>query len=370
MTGATDALRADVEALCAIVRDSAGAGERASARLVADRLRDVGASGVRVEPFRFQGSWGPRHALHFGAGIVAAATRRRALALAALASFDAEFSGRSQWLARVLPRGAGANVVARQPARGERRRTLVLVAHHDAAQTGFVWRHRWLAGPDVGSRAAGQELAFLLAAAPSARLRAAGAALLGVGVAAALDVARSPTVPGASDNATGVAAVIELMRRFAADPPHRCEVIAVVPGAEESGMGGMRAWLRAEGARLDPHSTLVLGLDTLGAGDPVVLEGEGPPRAVRYRGEDLAWADRGAVRAGLDRPQRVRLGGWTDPALARLAGLPTISLLSMRDRSFTNYHLPSDTPDRVDWRSVAACMRLADATAREWSEAR
>jgi Iap family predicted aminopeptidase len=160
------------------------------------------------------------------------------------------------------------------------------------------------------------------------------------------------------------------MRRFAADPPHRCEVVAVVPGAEESGMGGMRAWLRSGGARLDPATTLVLGLDTLGAGRPVVLTAEGPPRGVRYRDGDNAWADRGAARAGLERPERVRLGGWTDPALAVLAGLPAISLLSMRDRSFTNYHLPTDTPDRVDWDSVEACLRLADATAREWAEAR
>jgi hypothetical protein len=368
LTGVPEALRRDVDALCAIVRGSVGPGERESAQLVARRLRESGAQDVRVESFRWQRSWGHRHALHFAAGMVAAARRRPALALAALASFDAEFSGRSQWLARVLPSSEGANVVARLPARGRRQRTLVLVAHHDSAQTGFVWRQRWLSGPDVGSRAALQEVAFALAAARSPRLRLAGAALLGVGVAAALDVARSPTVPGASDNATGVAAVIDLVRRFAADPPHDCEVIAVVPGAEESGMGGMRAWLSSGGgARLDPGSTLVLGLDTLGAGEPVVLAAEGPPRAVRYRSEDLAWADRGADRAGMPHPQRVRLGAWTDPALAALAGQPAISLLSMRDGSFTDYHLPTDTPDRVDWASVAACARLAEATARAWA---
>src|SRR4051794_41216971 len=111
-TGATDvaALRHDVEALCAIVRDSAGPGERESACLVARRLREAGAEDVRSEPFRFQRSWGWRHALHFAAGIGAAAAGSRALALVALASFDAEFSGRSQWLAQLLPEGDGADV--------------------------------------------------------------------------------------------------------------------------------------------------------------------------------------------------------------------------------------------------------------------
>jgi DNA-binding response OmpR family regulator len=61
---------------------------------------------------------------------------------------------------------------------------------------------------------------------------------------------------------------------------------------------------------------------------------------------------------------RVRIGGWTDPVLALFAGIPAISLVSMRDGGFTNYHLPSDTPDRVDWDSVEACLRLAAQTAQ------
>jgi Peptidase family M28 len=360
-TGTTDSLRRDVEALCSIVRDSAGEGERHSAGLVAGRLREAGAAEVRIEPFRFQRSWGPRHALHFAAGIAAAALGSRALALAALASFDAEFSGRSQWLARVLPRSEGANVVARVPARGQRRRTLVLVAHHDAAQTGFVWRNRWLAGPDWMPRAGPQEAAFLLAAARSPRLRLLGGALLGVAAATALDVARSPTVPGASDNASGVAAVIALLEALAADPLPDAEVIALVCGAEESGMGGMRAFL--DSADLDPATTFVLGVDTLGAGEPVVLSAEGPPWPVRYRDEDLAVVD----RANGAPVRRFRLGAWTDPALAALAGLPAVSIVSLRGSAFTNYHVPTDTPDRVDWGSVAACTRLALATAREWA---
>ena len=357
LTGTTESLRRDVEALCAIVRDSAGEGERRSAQIVARRLEEVGAADVRIEPFRFQPSWGPRHSIHFAAGMAAAALGSRTLALAALASFDAEYSGRSQWLARWLPKGDGANVVARVPAAGGARRTLVLVAHHDAAQTGFVWRNRWLAGPDWMPRAVGQELGFLLAAARAPGARLAGAALLALATATSLDVARSPTVPGASDNATGVAAVIALVDDLAARPLPETEVIALVCGAEESGMGGMRAWL--DSVALDPRATLVLGVDTLGAGEPAVLTAEGPPLPVRYRPEDVALVDPGV--------RRFRLGAWTDPALAVLAGLPAISLVSLCGDGFTNYHVPTDTPDRVDWDSVTACVDVALTTARRWA---
>jgi hypothetical protein len=339
-----------------------------------------------VQPFRYQSSWAWRVAPHLGAGLLAAAgggAAGRALAAAALLSFDADQSGRSQWLARLVPAGEGANVSGFVPARGERRRTLVLVAHHDAAQTGFAWRHPAVTGvgamralglvseDEVPSFAGAPELGFaLVALGPGRRVRVAGAVLLAWSLAASLDVARSETVPGASDNATGVAAVLALVERFAREPLDGVEVVALLPGCEESGMGGMAAWMRAAGARLDPATTLVLGLDTLGASEPVVLAAEGPPLRVRYRDADLALADRGAARAGLASPRRFTVGGWTDPVLARLAGLPAISLLSAKGGGLGDeYHQPSDTPERVNWDTVAGCTQLAAGIAEELSVA-
>jgi hypothetical protein len=234
-----------------------------------------------------------------------------------------------------------------------------------------MWRHPWLAGGSISRDvvapfAAGPELGFALVALGFKRL---GRALLALALYGALDVMRSETVPGASDNASGVAAVIALAERFARKPLPGTEVLVVVPGGEEAGMGGMGAWMRSAEARaLDPGTTLVLGLDTLGAGEPVVLRAEGPPRRQRYRERDLAWADRGAALAGLPRPRRFTIGGWTDPVLALMAGLPTISLLSVCGSGFTNYHMPADTPERVDWESVDKCLRLATGIARAWSE--
>lgn len=356
-----------------MVRDSAGRGERASAEWIAGRLREAGAAGVRVEPFRYQGSYAGAHALHLGAGLAAA--RRgglagAALALAALVSLEREGSGRSQWVRRLLPTDDGANVVARiPPADGAAgRRTLVLVAHHDAARTGLVWHPR-LVEPGSTRRLRRRRIdpymgpyavALALAGAPWRALRRAGAALLGLGLLALLDVATGATVPGASDNATGVAALLALAGRWAADPLPGVEVLVVATGCEESGMGGMAAWLRAHGTELDPARTLVLGLDTLGAGTLIVLGGEHAIRRRRYRPEDLAWADAGAARAGLPPPERWTIGGWTDPVLARHAGLPTVSLLSIGPKGvFTNYHRPTDTPERVDWDCVERCTRVA-----------
>jgi hypothetical protein len=360
-------LRGDVEALAALDRRSASAGERASAAWCAERLRAAGAAGVALQPYRYQHSFGPAHALHF-----AAAALGRLPAAAALAGFELDYSGRAQPLRRLLPAGDGANAVGRIPAApgSEPTRTLVLVAHHDAAHTGLMWHPRLA---ESGGRQEGRlpfsllpELAMAAMAFGPRRLRLPARAVLALATALALQVSRGATVPGASDNATGVAAVLALVERFAADPLPGVETIAVLTGAEESGMGGMAAWMAAEGSALDPATTLVLGLDTLGAGEPMVISSEGPLWRVAYRGEDLDLADAGAARAGVPAPRRFRIGGWTDPVLARLAGLPTLSLLSLRGNAFSDYHLPTDTPDRVDWDSVDACLALADGIVREW----
>jgi hypothetical protein len=366
------ALRADVQTLAAMTRDSAGPGERQAAAWLATRLRDAGARDVTIEPFRYQGTYAWAHAAHAAAGLLAARLRSRTLALAALVSLELEASGRNQWIRRVLPASEGANVVARLPARGERRGTLVLAGHHDAARTGLTWHPRIqeagaarkLRRRSVDPFMAPTALGFVLVALGARRL---GSALLATSILADADIARSPTVPGASDNATGVAALVALTGQLVAEPLDGVEVIVLSTGCEESGMGGMAAFLRAHGAELDPTTTLVLGLDTLGAGEPIACAAEGTILTHRYRDEDLALADEGARRVGLDPPQRWRIGGWTDPILARFAGLSAISLLSMGPGYFPNYHRLSDVPEHVDWDCTDRCVRIAHGIAEEWA---
>jgi len=308
--------------------------------------------------------------LHYAAGLVGG----RRTAAAALLSFELDYSGRSQWLRRLLPGGEGTNVVGGLPARGPRRRTVVLVAHHDAANTGLMWHPRLLRPGDAHAARAHRRASLALvpeAALVVAALTRAGTARRAAAVALALAAgfelqsAFAPTVPGANDNATGVAGLLSLVERFRDDRPPGVEVIALAPGCEEPGMGGMAAWLARHGRSLDARRTLIVGLDTIGSGDPVVLSAEGGLWPVRYRERDLLLAERAAARVGLPL-RRWRIGAWTDPVLARLRGLPTLSILSVRDGGFPNYHLASDRPGAVDWQSVERCVQVAEACIRAW----
>jgi hypothetical protein len=361
-----EALKADVSALSAIERRAATPGDRASADWVAGRMREIGLEDVRIEPFRCHSTWAIPYGAHNLLGLLAATLPRRLripLALATAASYEADYTGRDQILRSLLPAaGEGNNVVGRI---GHGGRKLVLVAHHDAAHTGWVWDPRFLEGGRNYARKTGTTPSFIALPLLSLALvalgfRRIGSVLLTVGLGLGAQSALSETVPGASDNATGVAGVLELARRYAAEPLDDTEVIVLCPSGEEVGLAGMYQWLRISKEGLTPFRNLVVGLDTLGAGEPVVARGES--FTGRYRQEDLALVDE-------DVP-RVVLGAGTDPMVARHAGIPAVSILSWADGGFTNYHLPTDTAERVSWESVERCVALADRTIRRWHAAR
>ena len=201
-------------------------------------------------------------------------------------------------------------------------------------------------------------------------LRAIGALALGALALLGLDVARHRVVPGANDNASGVAALVALVAAFARDPLERTDVVAVFTDCEETGLGGATAWLGAHRHELDSASTLVVSLDTLGSGEPAVVSRDGALTA-NYSRDTQSWADRGALRAAVTPPRRVDMVAPTDGSPANHAGLHTLSLTSCAPDGTLgpHYHQPTDTPDNVDYGSVEQCTRLAAGIARVWDSA-
>src|SRR6185503_19860439 len=82
-----------------------------------------------------------------------------------------------------------------------------------------------------------------------------------------VDAAISDPSPGASTNASGVAALIEIGRRLQERAPHGIETWLVFPAAKEGLVLGMRAWLREHGDELEPRDTFFVNVHTIGHGD-------------------------------------------------------------------------------------------------------
>ena len=138
-------LRDLVEELASIHRPTASPGERVAAEWVADRLRALGSTGVRVENERIHGTYWWPLGLAAMAGVAAGALalrghRAAGAALAGLAGLaaadDLPPGGRS--LRSLLPQRTATSVVGEVGPPGADR-TVVLVAHHDAAHAGLLY---------------------------------------------------------------------------------------------------------------------------------------------------------------------------------------------------------------------------------------
>jgi hypothetical protein len=371
-------LRADVQQLASFDRRTTGPGERRSTEWIAGRLAELGASDVAVTEFRSQSSWAPVNAAYALAGLAMSAVPGDLgglLAAALAVSYEFEVSGRNQWMRRLLPARRGASVSARVAATDAARSTLVLVAHHDAAHNGMVWHPRTVALDRMWSKRTGDTMpthapvlaAIAAQALPVRSLRVAARFVLAVAAAAMFQSARSYTTPGANDNATGVASVLDLADRLQQHRFAEMDVLLVFPGGEEAGNTGMWAWVHGAGRRLDPASTLVVNLDSLGSGGYlVVARREG--LTGRLDAADVQLATDVAAAAGIEL-REVAFPNVCDTSMARHRGMHAVSLLSYEGGWIRNLHMKSDTVDQVRWNTVQQAVTLVEKLAVAWSNA-
>jgi len=384
------ALREVVSTLAAVPdRGSARPGEQVAAEWLAERFRELGCD-ARVETERAHGTyWWPlglpsAAGLAAGAAALAGARWRAALvAGAAAATIGGEVTSRVRWLRRVLPQRHCWNVVAETGDRSAKR-TVVVLAHHDAPRTGRLfdqsaqrWAHERFpevmdrvktAPPLVWPLVAGPALVAAGALTRRRSLTALGTGLSALATAIFADVARSPVSPGANDNLSGVAGLVRLAAALQENPVPGIRVLLVSCGAEESMQEGILAFGARHFGALPTESTHVINLETIGSPHLILLEGEGPLAMQDYQElfKDLVAEVAADERIPLWRGLRARTT--TDSLITNRAGYPTATLVSVNDyKALSHYHLMSDTPDNLDYATVASATRLAEAVIRRLS---
>ena len=381
-------LREVVETLAPIERPPCSEGERRAAEWLVARLRTAGAARVELEEETGYGTFPPTLLAIGVLAVVGADLALRGLRLsgtlaaaASVAAFADEIENGPRVVRRTLRRPRTlANVVARiGPDDAER--TLVVLAHHDAPQTGAVY--------DQGLQRKAFELApvfmdrfrtsipqwWIGLACPAGTVATAltgrpgparaGVALGLAGLGAMADVWRSPTVPGANDNLSGVAGLVALGELLSERPVPGLRVLLVSCGAEESLQDGVRGFMRRHAGELPLGSTWVLNLETTGSPKLALLEGEGPLAMRDYT--DPSFRDlvaREAESAGLALERGLRSRASTDSVIPSRAGYPTATISSVTDwRGLANYHWPSDVPENLDYGTVGDAVALAYAVA-------
>lgn len=389
-TAVDDLLRETIATLARRERASNSPGERAAAEWICARLEQLGCRATVEEERSFDGfapSIARLSALAAATGLLAATGRGRlraaALAAATSALIAEDISNGPRLFRRAtLKTKPTWNVVA-QTGDPEAEATLVVLAHHDAAPTGKVFDpsfQRWLAQrfPELVERTdtalpqwwpvvAAPALVSVAALRRRRPLALAGAALSALGTAAFIDIARSPTVPGANDNLSGVAVLVGLAQALKERPVKGLRVLLASCGSEEVLQGGIHGFAARHFPDLDRERTWVVNVDSVGSPRLVLLEGEGPLVMEDYC--DRTFRDlvaNVADRAGIGLRRGMRARSSTDSVVPSRAGYPTATLVSVdQHKLISNYHLPSDTPDKVDYATVAAATALTEAVGRE-----
>ena len=155
-----------------------------------------------------------------------------------------------------------------------------------------------------------------------------------------------PTGPGATDDGSGVAAILETLRALKAGPPLKNDVIVLFTEGEERGLLGARAFAESHPWARDVG--MVLNLDTRGnTGPALMLE----------TSDDGGWVVREFAKA-VPYPMTTsdsvaffkRSGGNSDLSIFLDAGWAGLQVSSTG--GISHYHSPLDNLEEVDERSL------------------
>jgi hypothetical protein len=361
-------------------RGSCTAAEGRAAAYAAEEMRRLGLKGVAVEPFRGAPSTYRPYALAFATALVAAAlaflpgwpwTLAAAALLSGLGAWgmfrETDLAG--NWLRRLLPRAGSRNAVGIVAPAGDVRQRAVLCAHLDTHRTPVFYSSRaWnrlfgiLVGAAWASMVAGALLYALGAVLDWPWVRWPGLAAAAIELAAlglCLHADGTPFSPGANDNASGAGVALALAAHLCQEPLAHTEVWLALTGCEETGAGGMAAFLDSHGAALGSDA-LIVALDQVGIGRLVTLTADGLilKRRTHPRALVVARAARAAL-PGLVVRERTGIA-YTDALVATRRGLPALTVVAQAPRGGEDHwHRMSDRPEHLEQQCLADTFAFA-----------
>jgi hypothetical protein len=366
--------------------------ERRAANMLAGRLRGMGRR-AEIEPFFAHPQYALVHLIHAAMGVAGSviATVQPAVGftlvfLAAISTY-LDLNTRLYLVRSLLFRRVSQNVVSPGD-RPDAPARLILMAHYDAARTGYIFSKAsnrirrlpervrlglgpfriffWLGLapllPILGARMAGVDATWLSAiqAVPTIVLIVAGFLLV--------DIALSEIVPGAYDNASGVAAVLSTADELTTNPPENLDVWVVFAGSEESFCEGSRAFVRSHRKQFDRPTTAFLNVDSVSCGGVAYEISQGPVISLPHDRHLIELCEALATAGGADgggaRPIRHPLLDDALPPRVRRMRSITLRTTDPNGNLAPWYHTHDDVLDRVDSAALARATDFVVALAR------
>ncbi len=157
-------------------------------------------------------------------------------------------------------------------------------------------------------------------------------------------------VQGASDNASGVAVMLDLAARLKELSFPAIEFWFVATGSEEVGAVGMAHFMKSYADELSKENCYFINFDNLGAGTPHYFLGEGMLNFYHFSADLISSAEQAAQlkQFAAITPAKYRLAN-TDAIVPASRGYHAILILALDDRELIpNWHWTSDTIENID----------------------
>lgn len=238
---------------------------------------------------------------------------------------------------------------------------VIFTAHHDTARSGPLWnpktvanfRFNFLAGFFV--LIALQIIALLKLLSIKTAVFEFAAIVIGIYVLGHILVLlysglKGELVQGASDNASGVAAMLDLAVRLKELSFPEIEFWFVSTGSEEVGAVGMAHFMKMYAEDISQKSTYFINLDNLGSGRLHYFIGEGMLNFYGFSRDLIAAAKKASRMKSFNdiTPAKYRLA-YTDAIVPTSKGFQSILLLASDERGLIpHWHWPTDVIENVD----------------------
>lgn len=199
----------------------------------------------------------------------------------------------------------------------------------------------------------------------------------------------APGTPGANDNATGVAALLELARRYAAARPERTLRFVAFANEEPPHFQGktMGSLVYARRCRERGEKIVaMLSLETMGyysdqrgsqqypgplshfypdTGNFIAFVGNVKSRDLVHRAIGTFRKNARFPSEGVAGPETLPGIGWSDQWSFWQEGYPGIMITDTAPFRYAHYHQPTDTPEKVNYEKLSRVVTGLDAVVAE-----
>ncbi|NLG83826.1 MAG: M20/M25/M40 family metallo-hydrolase [Firmicutes bacterium] len=281
---------------------------------------------------------------------------------------------------RLIPKRKSINVIAKAHARSKELRRVLILAHLDSSRAGLSFSPRMVTGfrssfllnfLSLPLQALLYGVTLFWPGAPRTALwwfslLPAAVLLWGCFTLVHREL-WGKIVPGANDDASGLAVLLETARVIARSPLLTTSVWFVATGAEESGLWGALHLIRE--CAFDPKKTMVINLDNLGRGRLTFTFCEGIVFPLRVDPRLIETARETAAEKNLKLDLRPYHLLPTDATAFLARRIPAGSIMAFDERGLLpNWHWPTDTIEHVDEANLAAARDLVLGMLRRLEE--